>query len=377
MVPYSAKRICSDTNKCEIKAPTKYIVKISVACIIVPLFDRNDDSVTLELEKGGKNSKQLTCQLKKGDAYIVCCKNHVNNSKKCRHNSVDCALHCRRHTLIAKSSLQLQGFQVLVILHILPSNEELQPPQEKQEEHDEETDSRLVSYNGKLFKLVNNVGDGLCLFYSVSLFFTELHSQEKSTFSGEWLPYIIMTNSKTFSDSNVIQDLAKFLCTICEMDFDALVECYGDIEKKDKVLPLEYALFVERANLKTEESQNKGIVKLMNDFIFNMINATKTKDGSWPGEAHALVLSKMLRVRIVIVQNNYNGLMGLFDSDSWIFEGIPGLSETILRKAPNGQKTCNLLQTNSKIPPFMCDWENNFNHFVNLQEILEGFYILY
>jgi hypothetical protein len=22
----------------------------------------------------------------------------------------------------------------------------------------------------------------------------------------------------------------------------------------------------------------------------------------------------------------------------------------------------------------MCDWENNFNHFVNLQEILEGFY---
>jgi hypothetical protein len=46
----------------------------------------------------------------------------------------------------------------------------------------------------------------------------------------------------------------------------------------------------------------------------------------------------------------------------------------MLRKAPNGQKTCYLLQTNSTIPPFMCDWENNFNHFVNLQEILEGFY---
>jgi hypothetical protein len=45
----------------------------------------------------------------------------------------------------------------------------------------------------------------------------------------------------------------------------------------------------------------------MNNFIFEMINATKTKDGSWPGEAHALVLSKMLRVRIFIVQNNYNG----------------------------------------------------------------------
>jgi hypothetical protein len=27
-----------------------------------------------------------------------------------------------------------------------------------------------------------------------------------------------------------------------------------------------------------------------------------------------------------------------------------------------------------KIPPFMCDWENNFNHFLNLRKILEGFY---
>jgi hypothetical protein len=46
----------------------------------------------------------------------------------------------------------------------------------------------------------------------------------------------------------------------------------------------------------------------------------------------------------------------------------------MLRKAPNGQKTCYLLQTNLKIPPFICDWKNNFNRFLNLQEILEGFY---
>jgi hypothetical protein len=38
------------------------------------------------------------------------------------------------------------------------------------------------------------------------------------------------------------------------------------------------------------------------------------------------------------------------------------------------KKTCYFLQTNSKIPYFMCDWENNFNHFVNFQEIPEGFY---
>jgi hypothetical protein len=63
-------------------------------------------------------------------------------------------------------------------------------------------------------------------------------------------------------------------------------------------------LFVERVTLKTKESQNKGIVKWMKNFIFKMINATKTMDGSWPGEAHSLALRKMLRVRFVIVQNN-------------------------------------------------------------------------
>jgi hypothetical protein len=76
----------------------------------------------------------------------------------------------------------------------------------------------------------------------------------------------------------------------------------------------------------------------MNNFIFKMINTTKTKDGSWPGKVHALVLSKMLRVRIVIVQINYNGLKSWFDSDNWIFEeDHPGLSETMRRKAPKGQ----------------------------------------
>jgi hypothetical protein len=43
-----------------------------------------------------------------------------------------------------------------------------------------------------------------------------------------------MTDSKTFSGSNVIQELADFFCTIGEAELDALMEfrgeCYGDIE---------------------------------------------------------------------------------------------------------------------------------------------------
>jgi len=40
-----------------------------------------------------------------------------------------------------------------------------------------------------------------------------------------------MTDSKTFSDSNVIQDMAEFLCTICEADINTIAVFYGDIEK--------------------------------------------------------------------------------------------------------------------------------------------------
>jgi hypothetical protein len=58
LVPYSGKRICSDKKKREIKAPTKYIVKIPVAYIIVPFFEGNNDSVMLEFKPGGKNQKK-------------------------------------------------------------------------------------------------------------------------------------------------------------------------------------------------------------------------------------------------------------------------------------------------------------------------------
>jgi hypothetical protein len=96
-----------------------------------------------------------------------------------------------------------------------------------------------------------------CLFYSVSSFFKELHSQGNYNFPVEWSPYINMTNSKTFSGSKIIQDLVEFLCTTCEADINMIVVFYGDIEKKDKVMLLKYALFVVKVRLKTEKSQNK------------------------------------------------------------------------------------------------------------------------
>jgi hypothetical protein len=102
--------------------------------------------------------------------------------------------------------------------------------------------------------------------------------------------------------------LTQFLCTLTEADFDVLIEYFGSSDdKKPKLLPTKYTSIVENLMnnvlVKTEQTQKEDIVKWVTCFIFEMINVTNTKDGSWPGETHALVLSKMLKIRIVIVTN--------------------------------------------------------------------------
>ncbi len=54
-----------------------------------------------------------------------------------------------------------QDFQVLVISFILPDTEDLKPPQAEQSiQHD----SKYILFKDKMFKLVDNLGNGLCLF---------------------------------------------------------------------------------------------------------------------------------------------------------------------------------------------------------------------
>ncbi len=83
--PFVAKLINSKENYCQVKALTKYNTTPLAAYIVVPLWHKNDESITinLQLQPNGKQIGILTCQLKKGDAYIVCCKNHNNQKQEC------------------------------------------------------------------------------------------------------------------------------------------------------------------------------------------------------------------------------------------------------------------------------------------------------
>jgi hypothetical protein len=103
-----------------------------------------------------------------------------------------------------------QDFQALAISFKVPYKENLQPPQE---EHSGEHDSRYILYNDKMFELVDNLGDGLCLFYSVSSFLGDLLAQEKSSIPNAWVPFINLNNSTRFCESKAALFLTKFLCT--------------------------------------------------------------------------------------------------------------------------------------------------------------------
>jgi hypothetical protein len=104
-----------------------------------------------------------------------------------------------------------------------------------------------------------------------------------------------------------------------------LIIFFGVLDKeKPKRLPTEYTLIVEDLKnhvlVNTKQNQKEAIVKWVTCFIYEMINATNTKDGSWSGDIHALVLSKILKIRIVIVSNYWKGFEeGWFDTDCAFF----------------------------------------------------------
>jgi hypothetical protein len=92
-----------------------------------------------------------------------------------------------------------------------------------------------------------------------------------------------LNNSTTFCDSKAALLLTQFLCTLSEADFNLLIEyfCFLD-DKKPKQLPTDYTLIVEdQRNLvlvNTEQSQTEAFVEWVTRFIYEMINATNTKD---------------------------------------------------------------------------------------------------
>jgi hypothetical protein len=185
----------------------------------------------------------VNVQLQNGDAYIVCCKHHNHTKKKCKSNLTNCALHCYGHKLI-KEEASLDNVQGVVILYIIPEEEDLKPP--INDEETETVDGKYILYNDKLFKLHDNERDGLCLLDSLSSSFCNVYSTA---------PEVIVCRPNFFDNNHekgydlphVIQFLTEFLCTLSEKDFDAILINYHDGDDlPEPTLSSEYKKFTKK-----------------------------------------------------------------------------------------------------------------------------------
>jgi hypothetical protein len=167
--------------------------------------------------------------------------------------------------------------------------------------------------------------------------------------------------------------LTQFLCTLSGANFDVLINFYGfNDDENPKRLPTKYTLIFENLRnlvlVNAEEEAKKAIVEWVTPFIYEMINATNTTDGSWPGDIHALVLSKMLKIRIVIVSNYWKGF-DWFDTDQAFFMTLFQDFQTPCQvQHPKIKIKCYLYWLNSKFSPYTCGWQNAMNHFEYLWE---------
>ncbi len=107
--------------------------------------------------------------------------------------------------------------------------EDLQPPPEEQSE---EHDSRYILFKDKMFQLVDNLGDGLCLFYSVTSFLGDLLPQETSSTPDAWAPVINLNSTTRFCESKAALSLTQFLYRLSEADFYVLINYFGFLDDK-------------------------------------------------------------------------------------------------------------------------------------------------
>ena len=87
----------------------------------------------------------------------------------------------------------------MVITYIQPTNEVLEPPIKKDHSN---VSKKYVVYNNKLFQLVDNQADGLCLFYGVISFLKD----QNISLGNYSLPVSVrnIRDKETFLESGIV-----------------------------------------------------------------------------------------------------------------------------------------------------------------------------
>jgi hypothetical protein len=183
----------------------------------------------------------------------------------------------------------------MVISYIKPTDEALQPPAG---EIGPETDKTLlIKFDNKYFLPIQCEGRGLCLFLSVSIYHA-LNDYDLKEFGLK----SYFSDSDSFQTSGIAGSIEDYIHTLSEEDLKLISDlCFmDDVE--------EGAIVWEPEKSDMNHANNDWVIKFMTEIT----NALRTKTYKWPCEAHALILSLLFKIRIIIIQDNCDEGFNIF-----------------------------------------------------------------
>jgi hypothetical protein len=329
------------TNQTECQIPEVHVSSdvIAYVVVILPNEETHRNAIELCLRTKGRQYCVINESLQAGSVYMVACKNADDSTTNCTWNTVKCPLHCDSH------KLKLNNIQypstVMVISYIEPTDKALQPPGEV----DPDTDKKLLlKFDNKYFSATPCDGDGLCLCYSVSNYLA-FNNYDPTVFGLK----SYFNNSVSFWESGIVGRIEDFIHALSDEDLKNISELnfMDDVD--------EGAMEWEPKKSDMNHANNNWVIKFMTEII----NALHTKNDKWPSEAHALILSFMFKIRIIIIQDSCDdGFSPFFDSTSTIC-----CPETLINDKWKDKKICYIRRCDGSIPEGMCHWTKKQIHF--------------
>ena len=307
--------------------------------VVLPNEETKSTGIESNILPRGKKAKNIKQHLRAGSVYWLRCK----TDGCCKKNSIDCPIHCDNHTLKLNDKITNH---VVVISFVKNDWDDFIPPGEV----DPVNTSIVVNFEDTIYKSVPCEGDGLCLFYSVSNFLQDIKDKTK-------VDYPVFSDKLSYISSGIIDKIWEFISMITADDMNMIIDMYplDDIEDDAKQ-------WQGNKISNMSEKHNDWVLKFMTEIT----NAWNTTTQRYPFEAHALILSWIFKIRIQIIQDNWDtGYYCAFDSHSESNYGHVDVQNIEQRY----DATCVLLHCNGTIPLNTCHWNSIFIHYEYLKPI--------
>ena len=161
----------------------------------------------------------------------------------------------------------------------------------------------------------------------------------------------------SFDESGIVNKFKSYFDELSEEDLKLIAE----INMMDDVEDGAINWTPKKFHMK--HANNVWVISVMTEIT----NALHTKTGKWPSDVHALLLSFIFGVRIIIIQDDPDeGLSLKFDTTGETCRPDKRFNDQWREK-----DTCYLRRCDGSIPEGMCHWTKNPIHFEWLMPVVD------